>query len=177
MKSPITQTLVRGKLKWRLNLKKSLTGDSRYRRRYFDSRRVASKYYNRILREIKAHGAGFGDLSEAERAALGKLYKLIQSKGLTIETIAQLVEEQGENASPTTEAKAQMTISKAIDGFFSECEERELDAKTMREYRSHLNRFRKSLGEHPLSALTKREIEAWLKKIKVRGKTRNIRSI
>jgi hypothetical protein len=173
MKPPCKRTLVRGKVKWQLNLKKSLTGDSRYARRYFDSERAAVKYYNRVLREIRAYGREFAALEEVERAALAKLYKLILSKRLTVEDTAKMIEQYDKTAARSTDVKVELTISEAIDEFYSECKERELDTKTMREYRSHLNRFRKSRGEDLLGTLAKRHIDAWLKKIKVRGKTRN----
>ena len=164
MKPPIVEILKRGKVRWRVNLGKRITGDSSYHRRFFKTKKAAEQFYSRVTKDITHYGEAFAMLSESVRAGLGKFYGLLQAKNLSLEAVVQLIEKHQATS---------LTVLGAIEEFYSECEERELDAKTMREYRSHLDRFRKSLGEHPLGALTKRDIEAWLKKIKVRGKTRN----
>ena len=171
MKSPVVQTLVRGKLKWTVNLRKRLTGAQSYHRRYFTTKKAATKFYNRITNEITQHGAAFAELTEPVRAALAKFYGLLQAKNLTLEDAEHLVEncQPGEAKDPET---ASLTVSKAIELFFDDCTDGALEKGTMREYHSHLDAFAKAYGNRLLKDINKKNITNWLKAIGVKDRTK-----
>jgi len=171
MKSPVVQTLVRGKLRWTVNLRKRLTGAPSYCRRYFSSETKARKFYKRIIREIVHHGVTFAELSEPVRAALAKFYGLLQAKHLTLEDAEQLVEkcQPGEVEEPEA---TRLTVSEAIKLFFDDCTDGALEKGTMREYHSHLDAFEKAFGKRLLIDINKKDITSWLKAIGVKDRTK-----
>jgi integrase len=171
MKSAVVRTQVRGKIKWKVNLRKKLTGSSHYHRRYFGTKAAATKFYNRVVKEVAMHGAAFAELSDSVRAGLAKFYALLQTKNLTLEAAAQFAEnyQPGEAKAPEI---ATLSVREALEQFFGDCTDGALEKGTMREYCSHLNRFAKTFGNRPLKDVNKKNIKTWLTDIGVKDRTK-----
>jgi len=163
MKSAIVKTMLRGEIKWQVNLRKRLTGDTSYHRRYFNTKKEATKFYNRVTEEITLHGVAFAKLSDPVRAGLAKFYAFLKSKNLSLEDAAQLVEKHQATS---------LSVTKAIAGFYADCTDGRLEKGTMREYRSQLQRFELKFGNKHLVSITKKDINEWLEEIKVKDRTK-----
>jgi len=115
------------------------------------------------MNEVQLHGAAFANLTDSERAALAKFYFLLQSKNLSLEDAAQLVEKHQATS---------LSVTEAIAGFYADCTDGRLEKGTMREYRSQLQRFELKFGNKHLVSITKKDINEWLEEIKVKDRTK-----
>jgi len=170
---PISKVLNHGKVRYRVNFGKRLNGGGHYRRKYFKSIREAQKYIKEVLGQQNDAGVQFVNLFPGKRLELINLYRLIESKGISLETAQDIFSRIESTKDGAEQLSGEgLKVAAAVKEFLNNRRAFNLEKETIREYQSQLGRFAEKFGDQELAAIQKAELQAWIEAMAVGERTK-----